>query len=63
MTVQPGKEKAPGDFIHVYKYLMGENKVDRPRLFPVVLSDSTRGHLQKKNFFCRGEEFEVAQVY
>ncbi|KAK4815764.1 LOW QUALITY PROTEIN: hypothetical protein QYF61_007182 [Mycteria americana] len=42
-TVQPGEEKAQGDFIDVYKYLMGGMKVREPGF------SQTRGNRHKLN--------------
>jgi len=52
-TVQPGEEKAQGDFISLYKYLKGGCKQDGARLFSVVPWDRTRGSghkLQHRQF-------------
>lgn len=46
-TVQPGKERAWGDLIHIYKYTKAGCKEDGARLFPLVPSDRTRGHGHK----------------
>lgn len=50
MTVPPGGEKAKGDLIHVYKYLMEGCKEDRGRLFLVMLSERARGNGHELNF-------------
>lgn len=40
--VQPEEEKAQGDLINVYKYLMEGHNEDGARLFSVMLSRGTR---------------------
>lgn len=42
-SVQPGEGKAQVGFINEYKCLMGGSKHNGPRLFSLVLTDSTRG--------------------
>lgn len=43
-TLQPEEEKAQGDLLNVFIYLMGKSEEDRARLFSVVSSDRTRGN-------------------
>lgn len=38
------EKRGLGDFVDVYKYLMGGNKANRARLFLVGPSDRTRGN-------------------
>jgi len=46
-TVPPGEEKARGDLIYVYKYLMGGTKADGATLFSVVPSERQKGNASK----------------
>ncbi|GAB0184837.1 hypothetical protein GRJ2_000949000 [Grus japonensis] len=62
-------KKSQGDLTHGYKYLMGGNEEDGPRLlFPVVPSDRQEATYRRKNSFTvgvvkEGIEFDVAQIY
>ncbi|KAK4829209.1 hypothetical protein QYF61_002474 [Mycteria americana] len=49
-TVQPGEERAWGNFINVYKYLVEGNEGEGTRLFPVVSSDRIGGNGHKLKY-------------
>jgi len=46
-TVPPGEEKARGDLIKVYKYLMGGSREDGAGLFAAVPSERQKGSASK----------------
>lgn len=45
-TAQPRGEKAEGDLLHMYKYLLGGSKGEEVRLLSVVPSNRIRSNVQ-----------------